>query len=56
MITKEKLRNNWFFKKYEISDDMPLLEQVWRYQWNHKSLIMIECGTIAVMLNLLFPK
>ena len=50
MITKEQLRNHWFFKKYEIKDGMPLMGQVWRYQWNHKAIIFIYCGVLSVIL------
>lgn len=49
MVTKEQLRNHWFFKKYEINDDMPMVEKVWRYQWNNKALIMIECGIVYLL-------
>ena len=51
MNVREYLRNSWFFKKYEIDKDMPLMENVWRYQWNHKSIIMIECGLLYYLLD-----
>jgi len=51
---KEYLKKSWFFKKYEITDDTPFLEMVWKYQWNHKALIMIECGILIIVLNLIF--
>ena len=54
MVTKEQLRNHWFFRKYEIKEDEPLIDQVWKYQWNHKALIMIECGALYLVMNYLF--
>ena len=55
MITRAELRKNkfiiWFFKKQEISEDMPFMEQVWRYQWNNKATIMIECGLLYIFLS-----
>jgi len=60
MITRDEIRKNkfiiWFFKKQEIDKDMPLMEQVWRYQWNNKAFIMIECGILLMILNYLFPR
>ena len=51
MVNKDYWRNHWLFRKYEINDDMPLKEKVWRYQMNHKAFIMIECGILIIVLN-----
>ena len=51
MKLKTYLSNSWFFKKYPVDKDMPMMERVWRYQWNHKALIMIECGCVALIMN-----
>jgi len=54
MSLREYLRNSWFFRKYEVTDDMPLIEKVWRIQWNQKHWIMFECGILYFVLSFIF--
>ena len=53
-MDKEKWRNHWFFKKYEITPDLPFWEKVRRIQWNNKVFIFFECGLLCVVLNYFF--
>jgi len=57
MINKEELRKNkfikWLLEKQVINDDDSFIEKLWKYQWNAKASILIECGILIIILNLL---